>query len=329
MANITDPSAHWTPEYWSVDGVSLHQQGWSVTTVGGSRYDLPPKRGSNMTVAYRPGQVHRNKIPDARTITLIMFMIGTDPAMGIRPGVNPTLDDQRVQWNDNWDYLRRTVAKNYLSGGRVVLTRRWELTAPDFPTVRDTVNPTVIAGDTGTATPNVSRIVTASSYAEMTANMAPAMTGRTRADFTLDFLLADPYFYGPAVSTTRSRSSAGFYVWNDGHDVAAHAGLTIEFTGPLTNPILTNLSTKPDTWVQYTGTIPDGQKLVINPGTFAAIQYPTTGDTLTGVNKLARISSSSRGYWMSLLPGANQLVFAGTGSTQTGTCTLTFQPPYW
>ena len=52
MANSVD-------EYWSIDGVSLHQFGWSVATVGGSRYDLPPLRGDNVMIAYRPGSVHR------------------------------------------------------------------------------------------------------------------------------------------------------------------------------------------------------------------------------------------------------------------------------
>ena len=40
-----------TEEWWDINGVSLHQYGWSVTTVGGSRYDLPPRRGENMTMA--------------------------------------------------------------------------------------------------------------------------------------------------------------------------------------------------------------------------------------------------------------------------------------
>jgi hypothetical protein len=123
--------ANSTEEFWSVDGVSLHQYGWAVTTVGGSRYDLPPRRGSNMPIAYRPGQVHRNKLPDERVITLVMFMVGADPGTGPAIGSSPTVDDERVQWNDNWDFLRRLVYKNYLSTNRVNPTLTNLSTSPD------------------------------------------------------------------------------------------------------------------------------------------------------------------------------------------------------
>src|ERR1700712_5115078 len=136
-----------SPEYWSitdVDGneVSLHQWGWAVTTVGGSRYDLPPRRGTDMTMAYRPGQVHRRKLPDARQMSLIMFMAGWDPSTGNAPA------SQLQQWNDNWDKLRRLVSRHsLLDDQRVKLTRRWFLTAPDFPATR--AGDIAIVGDPG------------------------------------------------------------------------------------------------------------------------------------------------------------------------------------
>jgi hypothetical protein len=314
--------ANSTEEFWSVDGVSLHQYGWAVTTVGGSRYDLPPRRGSNMPIAYRPGQVHRNKLPDARVITLVMFMVGADPGTGPAIGSSLTLADERVQWNDNWDFLRRLVYKNYLSSNRVTLTRRWRLTAPTFPTSRTGDN--VIAGDPGTPASGADRILTASTYAEMTANMAPTMTGRTRSDFQLDFTMADPFFYGNTVEVTLSPGQTA-YVWNDGHDVAAHAGLTVDFNGPVVNPTLTNLSTSPDSSVTYKSNMLNGYTVSLNVGRYSATAHPTGRTTPVG-NRIAYVTNSGARMWFNLLPGANKIQY--TTSSGSGTCVLRFQPPY-
>ncbi len=155
--------ANSTEEYWSIDGVSLSQFGWAVTTVGGSRYDLPTRRGENRVFAYRPGAVHRPKLPDARVIELVMWVTGTDPATGAQ------VADPRLRWNDSWDTLRRLVWKP--NGAQVTLTRRWFLTVSGSPT-----------------------LVTADAQAEVVDSMAPTTTGWPRRPFTLSLLLADSYF---------------------------------------------------------------------------------------------------------------------------------------
>lgn len=316
-------------EWWSVNGESLQRFGWAVTTVGGSRYDLPPRRGSNLAVAYRPGQIHRTKLPDQRVITLVMFMVGWNADTGPVIGQNPTLGDQRVRWNDNWDFLRRLVYRDYVTGSRVTLTRRWRLTAPDFPLVRD--GDSIMSGDPGTSTPNVSRIVTASASAEMSGSMTPAMTGRTRSDFQLDFTLADPFFYGSQVTAELTRNEAA-YIWNDGHDVAAHAGLTVDFNGPITNPVLTNLTTNPDSWVRLNTSIPANQTITLNVGRFSA-QGHHFGQSSPVANRIAAVTSYGARMWVNLMPGANKLLLTADGNTAAGTtdrgyATLRFQPPY-
>src|SRR3954465_1433881 len=105
-----------TSEYWDIGGTSLHQYGWSVTTFGGSRYDLPERRGDNLTLAYRPGAVHRAKQADQRTISLTMFLAGSVPATGAAAS-NPL-----VQFNDSWEFLRRLVWK--YNNNTFNLTRR-------------------------------------------------------------------------------------------------------------------------------------------------------------------------------------------------------------
>jgi hypothetical protein len=307
-----------TEEYWSITGadgeeVSLHQWGWAVTTVGGSRYDLPPRRGSDMVMAYRPGQVHRRKLPDARPITLSMFMVGFDPATG------NAVPDQRLQWNDNWDSLRRLVYRHsLLEDQRVRLTRRWFLTAPDFPATR----PGGIAvrqGDPGVP-PSGPRLLSAFAWAEMTGTMAPSMTGRMRSEFQLDFMLSDPYFYGSTVTVTMQPGENN-YVWNDGHDTAGFGYVQVDLKGPLQYPRIINYATEPNSWVKYNGTIGSGEtvRLVINRFTCQRVAPGTVQ------NRIQYISNYGSRSWLTLLPGANQLVLSSQGS---GEAVLTFRPPY-
>lgn len=279
--------ANSSTEYWDIDGTSLHQFGWSVATVGGGRYDLPPRRGSNMTFPYRPGQVHRPKLADARVVTLVMWMIGMTPGTGLAPA------DQVLQWNDNWDFLRRLVWKP--TGSQVALTRRWHLTVGGTPT-----------------------LLAATAQAEVSDPMAPTMTGRTRADFTMNLLLADPYFYGDQVNLTVSVGGT-LSVANPGHDTAAHANALVEFTGPLTNPRLTNTTASPDIWVQYTGSIPSGQTIKLDIGRFTAVLL----SDLT--NRIKYISNAGSRWWMEFPQGTSSLTLTGSGA---GYARVVFRPPY-
>ncbi len=280
MANSTD-------EYWSIDGTSLHQYGWSVATVGGSRYDLPTRRGDNITLAYRQGAVHRRKPADQRTINLIMWVTGMDPATG-----NSTAD-HRLRFNDSWDFLRRLVWKP--RGAQVTLTRRWWLTVGGVKT-----------------------LVTADAQAEVVDNMAPTMTGRHRADFTMSLLLADPYFYGPELTATIN-AGATVTVTNTGHDIAAFGALDVEFVGPLTAPKLTNTTPAPDVWLQYSRAVATGQSVLCSVPTFQAY------NTSTNANEIGYISHGGDHYWMGLEIGANSLTLTATGS---GHAVVRYRTPY-
>lgn len=305
-----------SPEYWSItdlDGneISLHQWGWAVTTVGGSRYDLPPRRGSDMTMAYRPGQIHRRKLPDARQMSLIMFMVGWDPATGNSP------PDQRLQWNDNWDQLRRLVYRHsLLTDQRVKLTRRWFLTADTFPTTRS--GDICIQGDPGVPAPGP-RLLTAFGFAEMTGTMDPSMTGRFRSDFQLDFTMADPFFYGNTVSVELHQDQP-VYLWNDGHDVAGSGYLQVDWYGSFYNARITNYSTNPDSWVQFNGTTGVNQHLIMVMNRFQIY------DADTKVNMIGKITSYGARFWINLVPGVNKLEL--TTVSGSGYCVLTFRPPY-
>lgn len=313
-------------EYWSVanlDGteeVSLHQWGWAITTVGGSRYDLPPRRGSDMTVAYRPGQVHRRKLPDARQVTLLMFMVGWDPATGNTTG------DQLLQWNDNWDFLRRKVFRHsMLTDQRIRLYRRWFLTAPELPVSR--TGDFCIQGDPGTFPPG-KRLVTAFANAEMTGQMSPAMTGRFRSEFQLDFTLSDPYFHQEDWNDVILNPTNDEFIWNDGHDVAGSGYMQVDLVGPLTNPVITNFSTAPDSWVKYTGTIPYGTTVRLITNKFTAEKLVSSGQNQ---NRIANITSYGARWWVSLMPGSNKLKLTADGfvsGIHIGYALVSFRPQY-
>ncbi len=316
-----------TAEWWSVrdlagnNEISLHQWGWSVTTVGGSRYDLPPKRGTDITTAYKPGQIHRRKVPDARMITLLMFMVGWDPGTGLAP------PDQRLQWNDNWDKLRRMVYRNHLLGDqRLRLYRRWFLTHHPLPTARSADYDGCIQGDPGVPAPGP-RLVTAFIVGEMTGQMQPSMTGRFRSEFQLDFQCSDPFFYGDQVVARVNRPTPT-YIWNDGHDVAATGYINVDFVGPLNRPRLTNESTGPNSWVQYNGAIEEGQTIRLVISKYTAELVDTTGSN-RNINKVGLITNSGSRWWVNLLPGSNRFRLDSVPDAHAyGYANIAFRHPY-
>jgi len=271
--------ANSSPEYWDIDGVSLHQYGWSVTTFGGSRYDLPPWRGENIKFAYRPGQIHRNKTPDSRTVELVMWLAGADPGTGNATG------DPLLRFNDSWDFLRRTVWRP--DGSQVSLTRRWFLTIGGSKT-----------------------LLAATAQAQVQDSMSPTMTGRTRADFTMSMLLADPFFYGDEVEVNFSGSTT---VVNPGHGIAAHNNMEIELSS---GARLTNTSLTPNVWVQVGGS----GRAVLDVGNFTATS--TGYSAYSGPNRLGDVTHSGARRWMALVPGTNNL------TCSSGTATIRYRPPY-
>lgn len=291
---------HTTQEWWAIDGVSLHQYGWNVATVGGSRYSLPPRRGDNIRLAYRAGAAHRRKLPDSRTINLAMWVTG-----GYRPNTDTPATDQTLAWNDSWDFLRRLVWK--ADGSQITLTRRWRLTVDGTPI-----------------------IVRADALAEIADTMEPTMTGRTRADFVMTLLLADPFFYGVSEDPTESARpwttvdlplGDTVSVNNPGHDNPAYRYLKLDLVGPLTNPRITNTSPSTNVWVQLNTSIPAGRTVQLDVAQFTA-KY-TAGSTGDLGGDL--IHSGSQ-YWMGLIEGGNALTL--TADSGTGSAVVRFRPPY-
>lgn len=204
-----------TQEYWDIDGTSLNQFCWNITTIGGSRFALPPKRGDNQKVPNKHGRAFRPKKADSRIITLQMWAIGISPD-------DEYVTDQQLQFNDNWQALRTLL---FNLDEQMTLTRRWRLSIGGIPT-----------------------LVEASAECELASTLDLAMTGRTRGTFQVDLLLPDPFFYGDEITASLDVGDT-IEIYNPG-DVAAYEKMDIRFTGELWTPRLINTTKDPEVWVR-------------------------------------------------------------------------------
>ncbi len=298
-----------TDEYWTIDGVSLHQHGWSVQTVGGTRYAVPPMRGANTVAAGVPGEFWLPKVVDKRVIDLPMFLIGADPATG------NAVDDPRLRWNDSWAFLRQVL---WNPDRQLVLGRRWLRTDPI------------------TGVPGIQYAVAA---AQLINDLPSSMTGRTRSTFTAQLELAHPFFYGPAqafslpINTPVSVVNAGDYT-------AWSKNLYVDLRGRLVTPTVTvTTSAGAACKFTYQGTVAAGELVTLDVGAFVALA--TTDPALFGDITKTAFSPSSQprsqrtGFiahsgtrpWLALARGANTVrLTAAAGST--GVARLRFSPPY-
>jgi hypothetical protein len=282
-------------EYWTVDGVSLHTNGWAVQTVGGTRYSVPPLRGDDAVAAWMPGETWLPKVPGPRVISLPMFLIGVDPADG------SPVEDPRLRWNDSWAFLRQTF---WNPDAQFVLGRRWWRTDP-------------VSHNPGIA------------YAEALGQLAPGtdlqpqMTGRTRATFNVDVKLAHPFFYGPAQAATVNPGQS-VTVTNPGDWTAFSRHLYIDFVGPLYAPKLTCTTAAGQVvYCAITGSVAAGETLTLDVGQYVALSARAT--ISTRVNRTGEIVNAGTRSWLALGRGPNTLTLTGTGG---GGAVVRFRPPY-
>jgi hypothetical protein len=273
-------------EYWEINGVSLNQYCWAIKTIGGSRLAVPKLRGDNTLYPFRDGRAFRSKRADSRVITLAMFVAGIDPDTD-----NPRPSNQDVQFNDNWRALQQLF---WSPNEQLVLTRRWWENA-DTPVLRE-----------------------ATALCELAGTMDPTMTGRTRADFGVDLLLSDPYFYGPEL-TVELEPGVPVVVNNPG-DISVTSTIKIELNGELVSPVITNQTAQPNVWMRVnTAVIAD--PVNIDVGDF------TVTNTFDNSNLVGSVTHSGDRAWMKLLSGNNTLKLTSTGNS-SGSAIMTYNPAY-
>lgn len=288
-----------TDEYWDWQGTPLNQPWYNITTFGGSRWDLPLLRGQNYPIAYRAGQMWRPKMPDQRTVTLAMWAAGVDQNTG-----NPATD-QRLAFNNNFQQLRSMFSAQGLQGSSLgALTRRWYITQN---------------GVTG--------LVAGTAQAEIGGAMTPTMSGRTKADFTVDLLLADPYFYGAQqVVTVPYNTATAIRNLGDGWcgfgQLSGLGGVpfTIKLNGPLTSPIQLSNQTL-GVSVSLALTIASGHYVLLD-----VMGYTAYDDG--SLSHLGVVTHSGARPWMLLQSGLNTLLLTSGNGGDTGNAVVTFSPPY-
>jgi hypothetical protein len=277
---IAPPVAAYSPqELWYWNGTALNQPYWNISTLGGSRFSLPVLRGQNYEVPYRAGQVWRPKYPDQRTITLAMWLTGVASASVAYPA-----PDQRLAFNNNLQSLRQLFWTRQGAGGSLQgqLQRNWYLTQ------------------------GTNKLVTSTAMAEIAGSMDLTMSGRLHAGFSVDLLLADPYFYGAQQSVACTGASTTCTALGEGvvgeGQPSSVAGFTVQLSAA--------------------ATVTNGTAGVGFSFSAAGAQYPVTVDVLNytvvdnaGINQVAGLTHTGSRMWMVLLPGANVItVSAGTAT---------------
>lgn len=278
MSNSSD-------EWWEINGVSLNQYCWAIKTIGGSRLSVPKLRGDNTLLPFRDGRMYRTKNADSRVITLAMWVAGVDPA------TDQPANNQKVQFNDNWKSLQKLF---WSPDAQLTLTRRWWENAAS-PVLRE-----------------------ATALCELAGTMDPTMTGRTRADFAVDLLLSDPYFYGPEISTDLTTSGTAV-VTNPG-DISVWSTIDITLNGELVSPLIANQSIEPEVWMRVNTAIVD-DPIIIDVGDFTVL------NTFNNSYFTGSVTHSGFQAWMKLIPGDNILKLTSTGNS-TGNAVLKFRPAY-
>lgn len=162
---------------------------------------------------------------------------------------------------------------------------------------------------------------------ERTATAEVVAIGRIEDDYagealglTVDFLLADPAFYGAAVNPSQAiaASPTNFTLTNAG-TLATHR-MVLSFTGPISNPRLTNLTIDAGAsfYVEALVTVASAKVLVIDCSAFTAVN--------DGVNAIGSLRHSGAFEFFRLQPGVNSLRV--TATSPGGSLAIAYSPPY-
>lgn len=302
-----------TKTLWTVDGVSLQTYAWNIDTLGEDRQAPPPVRGGDIVVPYMPGEVWIPREVGSRTITLGMWVQGSNP-----DGTIPTNEAARIVWERNWHKLRALLWK---PRRQMVVTKQFWVPTADL----------VAAGANTTGLPVLGSLTlySASARATYAGGLAPLMQGSAHSSFTVDLKLTDPFFYSAPIEVAFDGDLAIGQekdVLILGHDRTHN--IELEYVGPLTSPMVENLSATDHEgeplalWSRYATDIPAAERAEVRVKKFSATQYPigdpfkTSGYVLHGGDKL----------WLWIEPGMAKLKFSAQAGTGVGK--LSYQPAW-
>lgn len=276
-----------TNEYWEVldlDGtwVTLNTLAYNITSQSG-RWTPPDVRGDNFSVPFRKGGVWTPKEPDQRVLNLSMWVQGSDE--------NGVSGNMLTQFRNNWHTLTS------------LFYRPWE----PVPIRKIAMHQNSLR--------------TSASEFSYGGGLDPSFQGQYHAEFEVDLTLHDPFFYDVTstevlaigVGQTKQTTNPAFGVWSR---------ISITFEGPLEVPRLTNESMDPDVWVQYNGSIEDGDSVTINVDEFQVVRSVSGADSPAA----GTLSHSGWAHWFVLRPNVNNLRLSANSGT--GSAAVSYYPSY-
>lgn len=297
-----------TETYWSVDGVSLQTYAMNIKTLGGDRLAPPPLRGDDITVPYAAGTVWVPKVVDARTITLGMWILGAED-----DGTAPLGSDARRKFDANWRALVKLLWK---PRQQFTLTKRFWVPSAEL----------VAGGMSLSGLPTIAgwTLIEAQAKASFAGGLSPTMTGPTRADFTVDLLLSDPYFYSAPITVDFSTSTLpedpgpvrAINVLGDARTTA----INFELDGPLTTARFTQPQITNAPWIQYGSVVADGDTASISVSDFSAVHV----DSLATYKSSGYVQHFGDRAWFFLDPGPTTVRLSVQEGT--GAATLSYRP---
>jgi hypothetical protein len=283
----------------------LNHYAYNIATMAGTAA-LAPVVGDNVKRTNRHGRRWRPKVVDQRPLNFSMWVRGSyvDDRYVMPP-------DQRQQFLSNWEQLKSIFG---VYDRQFLLTRRVDL-------------PTGLVVQTATA--------------EMAGDMDPTMQGDASATFTVDLIMADPFWYGTpfATSPVQPYWSAGgrtyprTYDLNYGPNSGGTGLVGVVNAGMVSTPPLVTLYGR---WVgpivlqnnllgQRLTLTPDA---TLGPNDVVVVDFDARSITLNGQSRYYWMSRTSK--WWQLYPGLNQVFVRDASSgVPTGTAVISGKTRYW
>jgi len=268
-----------TGQRWEFNGISLHTKAWSVIEVP-EGIGTPGLRGTNIQIPFKNGKKFIKKRYSERNVMMAMWVRGLDSITGAIPEGK----SEKELLYENIDYLSSVFGKKGQHSLRRIL--------PDG-TVRE-------------------------AKAEVYRSAIFVKKPAGHAKFSVEFQLADPFFYGVDLASETKAIGSVNYEWNHTNvGTAPVTSVVITLRGPLESPKLECINN--GIWLQYQGSIETDEIVVIDTGNFTCKKE--------GLNMIAALKHGGDAYWFILESGVNQMKL--TGNTTGGTIKLEYFPAYF
>lgn len=183
---------HNSPTSWWINNIPLNSYAMSIESIGNDKSSVPAVRQSASVVPFRPGNIWREGITDARTQQLGLWLLGAES-----DGTVPRQISGRVKFQENLKEIQRRFwdPSKKLEIKKKIWVKTEELEKAGYPTSRYL--------NYG----KMSLITLYNDNASFSTGLTPSMTGGSRAAMVMNFTLHDPFYYGVRQSVTLASGS--------------------------------------------------------------------------------------------------------------------------